>query len=132
GNSPDSGRQPGCGEDAAAPRTAGDPTEAGWLSAKGAREPEGNIMEHRENCKEVFALLSEYLDLELPPTACQEIEHHLEGCSPGVELAESLRKPVPLCRSSEPSLMPEPLSAAARAELETAWRKVLATREPAK
>lgn len=32
-----------------------------------------------ENCKEVFALLSEYLDFELPPQARAEIEQHLAG-----------------------------------------------------
>ena len=81
-----------------------------------------------ENCKEVFALLSQYLDLELPPEACREIEEHLAGCSPSVEFVESLRKTVDLCRSYEPSQMPEPLGAEARTELEAAWKRMLAGR----
>ena len=83
-----------------------------------------------ENCEEVFALLSEYLDLELPPEACQEIEEHLAGCSPCVEFVESLRKTVALCRGYQPSAMPRPLSTEAQTELEKAWQKMLASRAP--
>jgi RNA polymerase sigma-70 factor (ECF subfamily) len=81
-----------------------------------------------ENCQEVLALLSDYLDFELPPQACDEIEHHLAGCSPCEEFAESLRKTVALCRTFELRTMPGPLSADARAELERAWKKMLDTR----
>jgi RNA polymerase sigma-70 factor (ECF subfamily) len=89
----------------------------------------GEIMEKPpQNCKEVLALLSDYLDLELPPDACDQIEHHLAGCSPCEEFAESLRKTVALCKTFEPRAMPGPLSAEARAELEDAWKKMLRTR----
>ena len=37
--------------------------------------------ERTERCQEIFSLLSEYLNLELPPDACQEIETHLAGCA---------------------------------------------------
>ena len=86
-------------------------------------------MEHKpENCKEIFALLSDYLNLELPPDACREIERHLEGCAPCVEFAESLRKTVELCREYQPNAMPRPLSQTARTDLQQAWRKMLAAR----
>lgn len=81
-----------------------------------------------EDCQEVFAMLSQYLDLELPPDACQEIEAHLKGCPPCIEFAESLRKTVEICRGYEPAEMPAPLSEEARASLESAWRRVLAAR----
>jgi anti-sigma factor RsiW len=81
-----------------------------------------------EDCKQVFALLSQYLDLELPPEACREIESHLAGCTPCEEFVESLRKTVALCRSYSPETLPSPLGAEARADLEQAWRKMLAGR----
>ncbi len=81
-----------------------------------------------ESCQEVLALLSEYLDFELPPEACNQIEHHLAECSPCEEFAESLRKTVALCRTFEPRTMPGPLSAEARADLEKAWQKMLNSR----
>ena len=42
-----------------------------------------------ERCKQIFALLSEYLDLELPPEACSEIELHMTDCAPCIEFSES-------------------------------------------
>jgi RNA polymerase sigma-70 factor (ECF subfamily) len=83
---------------------------------------------HSESCKEVFALLSEYLNLELPPEACADVEAHIAGCPPCVEFAESLRKSVELCRKYGPSEMPEPLSEDARRQLTEAYRKMLEAR----
>ena len=80
-----------------------------------------------ENCREVFALLSEYLNLELPAEACKQIESHLAECPPCIEFAESLRKTIDLCRSYQSKDMPEPLSEQARAELENAWKRMLST-----
>ncbi len=85
--------------------------------------------QHSGNCKEVFALLSAYLDLELPPDACREIETHLSGCPPCVEFVESLKKSVALCRQYQASEVPEPISQNARAELLAAYRKMLAARK---
>jgi anti-sigma factor RsiW len=79
-----------------------------------------------ESCKEILDLLSDYLDFELPPDACTQIENHLAGCTPCEEFAESLRKTVELCRAYEPSAMPKPLTDQARAQLESAWKKMLA------
>ena len=81
-----------------------------------------------ESCKEVLALLSDYLDFELPAEDCAQIEHHLAGCSPCEEFAASLRKTVDLCRSFEAHEMPRPLSDEARADLERAWKKMLSAR----
>jgi hypothetical protein len=84
-----------------------------------------------ENCREVFAALSQYLDLELPPAACEDIEAHLAGCAPCVEFLESLRKTVEVCREYQPGAAPGPLTDEARAAIELAWRKALAAREGA-
>jgi anti-sigma factor RsiW len=79
-------------------------------------------------CDEVLALLSAYLDVELPPDACHSIEEHLSGCAPCDEFAESLRKTVDLCHSFGPAAMPRPISESAREELMSAYRKMLAVR----
>ena len=81
-----------------------------------------------ESCKEVFALLSDYLDLDLPSGDCRHIEEHLAGCPACVKFVESLRKTIALCHAHEPEPAPPPLGKAARAELEKAWRKMLAAR----
>ena len=78
-----------------------------------------------DECKQIFATLSEYLDLELPPEACREMEAHLAGCPPCVEFAESLRKTVALCHEYRAGEMPGPISEAARARLQEAWHRAL-------
>ena len=86
--------------------------------------------ERTEQCKEVFSLLSDYLNLELPPDACQEIETHLAGCPPCVDFAESLRKTVELCRRYRPNELPNAIGQQARQQLLEAYRKMLAGRKP--
>ncbi len=87
------------------------------------------LHQHDESCKEVFSLLSEYLNLELPPDACQEIEAHLADCPPCIEFNESLRKTVELCRQYRPAELPEPLGNVARERLLDAYQKVIAGRK---
>ena len=81
--------------------------------------------ERSEKCREVFSLLSEYLNLELPPEACQEIESHLAGCPPCIEFAESLRKTVEICRGYQPRELPGPLEEKARQQLADAYQRML-------
>lgn len=83
---------------------------------------------HSEKCKEVFALLSDYLNLELPAGACAEIETHLADCPPCVEFAESLRKTVELCREYQPAELPEKLGQQAREQLMDAYRRAMDAR----
>jgi anti-sigma factor RsiW len=87
--------------------------------------------ERTEKCKEIFSLLSEYLNLELPPGACQEIESHLAGCPPCIEFAESLRQTVELCRRYQPTELPEPLGKQARAQMLDAYQRMLGARKNA-
>jgi hypothetical protein len=75
------------------------------------------------DCREIFALLSDYLDLELPPESCDRMRDHIENCAPCVEFVESLRRTVDLCRKYEPSTMPSAMSSEARERLLSAWRK---------
>lgn len=87
--------------------------------------------ERTAKCKKVFSLLSDYLNLELPPNACKEIEAHLAGCPPCIEFAESLRKTVELCRGYRPAEIPGPLGNEARERLLEAYRSMLASRKTA-
>lgn len=99
-----------------------------WRQAGRFEEDEMATHVHTDKCKEVFALLSDYLNLELPPDACTEIESHLAGCPPCIEFAESLRKTVELCSHYRPSELPEPIGAQAREQLIDAYQKMLASR----
>ena len=50
------------------------------------------------HCKQVFAMLSEYLDAQLPAKNCRELERHLKGCQPCIAYLESLKTTVEACR----------------------------------
>lgn len=75
-----------------------------------------------EECREVFAALSAYLDAELPEDLCERMEAHMRGCAPCVAFVNSLRRSVRLCRELETSETAGPLKEEARAELEAAYR----------
>ena len=87
-----------------------------------------NAQEPSERCKEIFARLSEYLDMELSPESCRELELHLEGCPPCIDFLESLRKSIDLCREYSPTERSEPLSEDARRQLQEAYKRMLAAR----
>jgi anti-sigma factor RsiW len=80
-----------------------------------------------EDCKQMFALLSEYLDAELPAKTCAEIEAHLAGCPPCIEFLESLKRTVRMCHCYEAAEMPGPLSDEVRERLLSAYRKTLSS-----
>ena len=84
---------------------------------------------HKECCEAVLALLSEYLDLELLPVDCGEVESPLAHCPECVEFLASLRATIALCRDYSPGAMPGPLTDRARRELEEAWRNMLTARQ---
>jgi len=84
--------------------------------------------QHDENCRKMFELLSEYLDLELPAEACREMETHIGGCEPCAEFTQSLRKTIELCHGYHPQEMPGPLALDARRKLLAAWQKMLVER----
>ena len=84
--------------------------------------------EHDQNCKKMFALLSEYLDMELPAEACRDMEVHMAGCTPCKEFTESLKKTIKLCQRYRAQGMPGPIANDARQRLLEAYEKMLAER----
>ena len=83
------------------------------------------------DCQDVFALLSEYIDQELPAGTCEELDRHIQGCTPCVEFVESLRKSVTLGRSYAPGVEAPPVPEALRDALRAAYAKSLAARAEA-
>lgn len=82
-------------------------------------------------CKQIFSMLSQYLDEELPDDICRDIESHISGCPPCVKFVESLKKSVHLCRSCESVDEPQPLSKESRDELLQAYQEAVKTRKRA-
>ena len=77
-----------------------------------------------QHCKQIFAMLSEYLDGELPVKNCRELERHLKGCRPCIAYLESLKTTVEACRRYKAPRAPA-LSKQVKAALLAAVRKVI-------
>jgi anti-sigma factor RsiW len=82
----------------------------------------------QNDCRDVFEMLSEYIDGDLPTDTCEEIEKHIADCAPCVQFVESLRKSVSVYRDYRPAENPLPLSSDARERLAQAYRDMVARR----
>jgi anti-sigma factor RsiW len=79
-----------------------------------------------EDCESIFAALSEYLDGELPPADCEQLERHIHDCAPCVEFVNSLRKSIRLGGQYQMAEPPPPIPAEVKQSLEQAYRSVVA------
>ena len=59
-------------------------------------------------CKHIFAMLSDYLNFELPVKNCRELERHLKDCEPCIAYLESLKSTVEACRQYQVRKIPAP------------------------
>ena len=63
---------------------------------------------HEGNCDELLALLSEYIDGDVEPGLCKELEAHLAGCDPCRVVVDNVRKTISLYHDEVPCKLPEP------------------------
>jgi len=82
----------------------------------------------KNECERVFALLSEYLDEELPSATCADLKRHLAGCPPCIRFVESLQRSIRLCGQLGHCHDLPPLDPEAMAGLRAAYEKMLARR----
>jgi RNA polymerase sigma-70 factor (ECF subfamily) len=73
-------------------------------------------------CKQIFAMLSEFLDGELPAKNCRQLKRHLTGCQPCVAYLETLRSTVEACRRYQAPRPPAPSQQVKAALLAAAQR----------
>jgi RNA polymerase sigma-70 factor (ECF subfamily) len=81
---------------------------------------------------EIFAALSAYLDRELPPATCGELEEHLRDCPECVEFVDSLKRSIGLCRQFGAATAPERVAPEKLDELRSAYDRMLARRRAAR
>lgn len=77
----------------------------------------------KQECSEIFAQLSEYLDGDLPPDVCESMEAHIVECAPCVEFVESLRKSMALSRQAAMGIEQAELKAEVKARLAEAYAR---------
>jgi anti-sigma factor RsiW len=71
----------------------------------------------RLTCKQIFLRLSEYLDGDLPPDLCEEIQRHLAVCPACRAFTNTLRATIELCGKLPPVPIPPDLRRKLRAAL---------------
>jgi RNA polymerase sigma-70 factor (ECF subfamily) len=77
-------------------------------------------------CKAIFAQLSNYLDDEIDPLVCEELQKHLADCEPCRAFLRNLEAIIERCRKS-PAECPDRKSAASlRQKLLSSYRQALA------
>ncbi len=81
----------------------------------------------KQECSEIFAKLSEYLDGDLPPDVCESMAAHIEECGPCVAFVESLRKSVALSRKAAAGIEQAELKAEVKARLAEAYEQFRAS-----
>jgi predicted anti-sigma-YlaC factor YlaD len=81
---------------------------------------------HDESCKEIFAMLSQYLDRELSAESCECIEAHLADCPCCIDFLNSLKRTVKLCKCCAPAEALPPLSPEVRDKMLAAYKTYLA------
>lgn len=77
------------------------------------------------DCAQIVAMLSDYLDRDLPPETCGAIARHLQTCEACGNAAESLRATVGLCRQYRMESKPGPLASDKHDEMKRAFQKAL-------
>lgn len=77
------------------------------------------------SCQQIFDLLSEYLDAELPPDLCERLTAHIQSCAPCVEFVESLRRSIALCKDLPQVQAVPPLTEEARKKLQRAYEDMI-------
>jgi RNA polymerase sigma-70 factor (ECF subfamily) len=76
-------------------------------------------------CKDLFAKLSDYLDGQLDPGRCDDIEKHMDGCDPCKAFLESLEKTVSLLQKHEPGKLDAETAASFRSALLLEYQQAL-------
>jgi anti-sigma factor (TIGR02949 family) len=67
-----------------------------------------------EECRAVFARLSEYIDGELQADLCTRLEGHMDDCPPCQAFLESIRRTVRLLHEVEAPPLPEEIRRSVR------------------
>ena len=71
----------------------------------------------KEDCKKNFERISEYLDGELGPDDCRQIEQHLMECPECQDCFDALKKTIDLCRKSAREEIPGDMRERLRSKL---------------
>ena len=74
-------------------------------------------------CLDYVQELNDYLDGDLDPSLCEEIEQHIGHCENCRIMVDTLKQTVTLCREGKPERLPASLEGKLGNLLKERWRK---------
>lgn len=74
-------------------------------------------------CRDYISNLNDYIDGELEPELCDEIERHVGQCENCRIMVDTLTKTVKLCRDGQSEHLPDELQNKLRDKLQKQWQK---------
>ena len=76
-----------------------------------------------KKCEEYISGLADYIDGEIDPELCEEIERHIGQCENCRIMDDTMRHTVTLCREGKPEKLPPSLESKLNNLLREAWDK---------
>ena len=74
-------------------------------------------------CEDYVSGLADYIDGQIEPELCQEIEEHIGKCNNCRIMVDSLKQTVMLCREGKREKLPEALEGKLNNLLKSHWEK---------
>ncbi len=74
-------------------------------------------------CQDILKMLNEYVEGELDPAVCQELERHLAGCDPCKVVIDNIRKTISLYKNDQVYELPADFRQRLHAALRDKWKK---------
>lgn len=75
------------------------------------------------SCSELLTLLNEYIDGNVAPGICKELESHLAMCNPCQVVVDNVKKTITLYRNEKPYSLPVKFRKSLHALLCDCWKK---------
>jgi predicted anti-sigma-YlaC factor YlaD len=76
-----------------------------------------------KKCEEFISGLADYIDGEIEPELCEEIEKHIGQCNNCRIMVDSLRQTVRLCREGKEEKLPPALEEKLTGMLKKRWKE---------
>lgn len=74
-------------------------------------------------CQELLKVLNEYVEGDIDPTVCKELEEHLAGCNPCKVVIDNIRKTISLYKNDEVYELPADFKERLHQALQDKWKK---------
>lgn len=75
------------------------------------------------NCQQFLAAVGDYVDDQIDPEICAQLEQHIGDCDACRVVVDSVRKTVRLYRGEQPIELPEAFRSRLHHELRSRWKQ---------